>query len=234
MLLSRTVGGRIGGEGSHVVINALKNIDLELGDGDRVCLIGNNGSGKTTLLRVLARVYPPTQGEVQIRGRISAMLEATLGMNMDASGLENIRTCGMLWGLTSRQIESSIEEISEFTELGEYLNLPVRTYSSGMAMRLSFAIATAKDPEILLLDEVIGVGDAAFFQKAFARIKTLIDKSRMLVMASHNQSIIRQFCNKAVWLHNGSIIESGEVDTVIDAHQKQTATVPIATPDSQA
>lgn len=223
LILSRTVGGRIGEIGSYVVVNALKNIDLELRDGDRVCLIGNNGSGKTTLLRVLSQVYPPTQGHIHVEGHVSAMFEATLGMGMDATGLENIRTCGMLWGLTRDQIEDSIDEICDFTELGEYLNMPLRTYSTGMMMRLAFAIATVRDPEILLLDEVIGVGDAVFFKKAFARIRTLVAKSRILVIASHAVPIIRDLCNKAVWLHNGALVEFGDVEPVLKAYQARNA-----------
>jgi len=225
MLLKKAVGGRIGSSGSHAIIDALQNVTLELNDGDRVGLIGRNGSGKTTLLRVMSKVYPPTQGEIEITGQISAMFNTTLGMSMDASGLENIRNCGMLWGLTSDQTENSIEEISEFSELGEYLAMPVRTYSAGMKMRLAFAIATALNPEILLLDEVIGVGDPSFFQKAFARIKGLIDTSRILVIASHSQPIIRQICNKAVWLQDGSLIEFGEVDHVLAAYQDKQAAV---------
>lgn len=223
LILSRTVGGRIGEAGSHVVVNALKNIDLELRDGDRVCLIGTNGSGKTSLLRVMSLVYPPTQGQIQIEGRVSAMFEAALGMSMDATGLENIRICGMLWGMTRDQIEDSVDEICDFTELGEYLNMPVRTYSTGMLMRLAFAIATVRDPEILLLDEVIGVGDAVFFKKAFDRIKTLVDKSRILVIASHAMPIIRNLCNKAVWLHNGELIEFGDVEQILKAYQASNA-----------
>jgi ABC-2 type transport system ATP-binding protein/lipopolysaccharide transport system ATP-binding protein len=223
MLLKKAVGGRIGSSGSHAVVSALQNVTLELNDGDRVGLVGKNGSGKTTLLRVMSKVYPPTQGEIDISGRISAMFSATLGMSMDASGLENIRNCGMLWGLTSDQIENSIDEISEFTELGEYLTMPVRTYSAGMMMRLAFAIATTRDPEILLLDEVIGVGDPAFFRKAFERIKGLIDTSRILVIASHSQPIIRQICNKAIWLKDGTLVKFGDVDQVLAAYQDAQA-----------
>ena len=223
MLLRKAVGGRIGSSGSHAVISALQDLTLELNDGDRVGLIGKNGSGKTTLLRVMSLVYPPTRGKIEITGRISAMFSATLGMSMDASGLENIRNCGMLWGLTADQVENSIEEISDFTELGEYLSMPVRTYSAGMKMRLAFAIATTLDPEILLLDEVIGVGDPAFYKKAFARIKGLIDTSRILVIASHNQPIIQQICNKAIWLKDGSLVQFGDVDNVLEAYREQQA-----------
>ena len=184
-VLTRTIGGRFAKSGSAVIVNALKNISIEARDGDRIALVGNNGSGKSTLLRVLSEVYPPTRGQVEVNGRISPMFDATLGMSMDATGMENIRICGRLWGLTPEQVENSVTDIAEFTELGDYLSLPVRTYSTGMMLRLAFSIATAREPEILLLDEIIGVGDGAFFGKAFDRLKGVAQRSRILFVASH-------------------------------------------------
>jgi ABC-2 type transport system ATP-binding protein len=219
LLLDRAIGGRFGEAGSHVIVNALKNISFEAHDGDRIALVGSNGSGKTTLLRVLADVYPPTHGTVHVEGRVSPMLDAALGMTIDATGWENIRICGMLWGLSRAQIEASIEEIAEFTELGDFLNVPVRTYSMGMLLRLGFAVATLRDPEILLLDEVIGVGDASFFTKAYDRILRLVHRSQILVVASHSDLILRQLCNKAIWLKNGDLMEFGEIDKVLDAYK---------------
>ncbi len=220
-MLTRTVGGRFAKAGSHVIVNALKNVSFEAHDGDRVALVGNNGSGKSTLLRVLSDVYPPTRGEVRVEGRVSPMFDAMLGMSMDATGIENIRICGRIWGLTAAETENSIADITEFTELGDYLDVPVRTYSTGMMLRLAFAIATARNPEILLLDEIIGVGDAAFFGKAFNRLKSVVQRSRILFVASHADAILKLLCNKALWLQQGSLIEFGDIDDVIASYRSQ-------------
>src|SRR5262249_3257896 len=196
MILNSAVGGRLATAGSVVIVNALRSISFEARDGDRIGLVGTNGSGKTTLLRVLSGVYPPTHGTIELEGHISPMFDVTLGMNLDATGLENIRTCGVLWGLSPREIDGRIEDIARFTELDAFLSVPVRAYSAGMRMRLAFAIATARDPDILLLDEAIGAGDAIFFQKAFARLRELATRSNILFVASHSDSVIRQLCNK--------------------------------------
>jgi ABC-2 type transport system ATP-binding protein len=219
MVLSRAVGGRFAQAGSHVSVNALKNISFEAHHGDRVALVGNNGSGKSTLLRVLSEVYPPTTGSVALTGRISPLFDATLGMSMDATGWENIRMCGRLWGLTRGQVEDSIADIVEFTELGDYLSVPVRTYSTGMMLRLAFAIATVRAPDIMLIDEVIGVGDARFFEKAFARLQGVVERSSVLFVASHADEILRLLCNKAIWLQSGSLMAYGDINEVIAAYR---------------
>jgi ABC-type polysaccharide/polyol phosphate transport system ATPase subunit len=221
MILGRAVGGRFAQSGTHVVVNALKGISFEAHDGDRIGMVGQNGSGKTTLLRVLSGVYPPTAGSVSVKGRVSPMLDTTLGMADDATGFENVRISGALWGLTRRQLDASMDDIVEFTELGDYLKMPVRTYSQGMHLRLAFAIATLREPDILLLDEVIGVGDAGFYQKAFARLMNLVQKSRILFVASHNNDMIRRLCNKAIWLHKGNLIIYDEVDKVLTAYERE-------------
>lgn len=228
MLLLGSIGGQFNRAGGQVVVNALKDVSFEANDGDRIGIIGRNGSGKTTLLRVLSDVYPPTRGRVEVLGRVSPMFETTLGMSADATGMENIRICGMLWGLSSEQIAQGIEDVVAFSELGEYLNVPVRTYSNGMFLRLAFAIATLRDPEILLLDEVIGVGDAAFFEKAYARLKSMVRQSRILFVASHSERIVRELCNKALWLHNGALVEYGDVDGVFAAYRKEIAKSAVA------
>src|SRR3979411_2128747 len=140
LFLRKAVGGQVAAEGTHIVVNALKDVSFTAQDGDRIGLIGSNGAGKTTLLRVLADIYPPTTGTVEVTGRTSPMFDNQLGMNQDATGWENVRMCGMLWGLTPSQIENSRDDIAEFTELGDYLNMPVRIYSQGMQLRLAFAI----------------------------------------------------------------------------------------------
>lgn len=213
-----SVGGSFATGGSHVIVNAIKDLTFEAEEGDRIGLIGGNGSGKTTLLRVLSEVYPPTRGRVEIEGRVSPMLDASLGMSMDATGHENIRMCGVLWGLTREEIEASVSDIADFTELGEYLNVPVRTYSSGMRLRLAFAIATLRQPDILLLDEVIGVGDASFFQKAYARLQKLIERSQIMFVATHVTSILENLCNKALWLHQGSLVAFGGAREVLASY----------------
>ncbi len=223
VVLGRAVGGRFAPAGSHVSVSALKNVSFEAHHGDRVALVGNNGSGKSTLLRVLSEVYPPTRGSVQVEGRISPLFDATLGMSMDATGWDNIRMCGRLWGLSRSQVEDSIPDIVAFTELGDYLNVPVRTYSTGMMLRLAFAIATVRAPEVMLIDEVIGVGDLRFFEKAFARLRGVVERSSILFVASHADDILRLLCNKAIWLQNGTLMAYGEINEVIAAYRGSAA-----------
>jgi ABC-2 type transport system ATP-binding protein len=218
-LLGRAIGGRFSESGSHLVVNALKNINFEAHDGDRVALVGDNGSGKSTLLRLVSRVYPPTSGSVNIIGNISPMFDATLGMSMDATGLENIQIAGTVWGMTRSQIKNSVDDIADFTELGDYLKMPIRTYSNGMMLRLAFAIATVRDPEILLIDEIIGVGDSVFFQKAYNRMQNLVKRSRIMMVAAHQDNMLRQFCNKAMWLSHGNLKEYGEIEIVLAAYR---------------
>jgi ABC-2 type transport system ATP-binding protein len=214
-ILGRAIGGRFGEFGSHVIVNALKNVDFEARDGDRIALVGDNGSGKSTLLRVISHVYPPTSGTATIIGRVSPMFETAMGISTDATGLENIQIAGTIWGMSRAQIKRSIDDIVEFTELGDYIKLPIRTYSNGMLLRLTFAIATVREPEILAIDEVIGVGDAGFYEKAFARLLRLVEKSRILVIAAHQDEMLRRICNKAVWLNRGSLVSTGDFEEVI-------------------
>jgi ABC-2 type transport system ATP-binding protein/lipopolysaccharide transport system ATP-binding protein len=219
-LLRKAVGGRFAQAGSNLLINALNNVSLELRDGERIGLIGQNGSGKTTLLRVFAGVYPPTSGTVRVSGRVSPMFDISLGMSPDATGLENIRICGALWGLSQAEIADSVDDIVDFTELGDYLRIPVRTYSAGMLLRLSFAIATLRQPEILLIDEMIGVGDAGFMAKAKARIEKIAHRAQILVVSSHSDDIIRDLCTKVIWLDKGSILAFGEVAEVLAVYME--------------
>ena len=218
MMLRKAVGGRFAQSGANLTVNALTDINLEAADGDRIGLIGHNGSGKTSLLRVMAGVYPPTRGEVEVWGRVSPMFDISLGMSPDATGIENVKVCGALWGLSPREVDDGIEDIIEFTELGDYMKIPVRTYSAGMLLRLSFAIATLRQPEILLLDEVIGVGDARFMSKAQARLQHIANRARILVVSSHSDDIIRTLCNKVIWLDQGNVAAFGEVEDVLNAY----------------
>jgi ABC-2 type transport system ATP-binding protein/lipopolysaccharide transport system ATP-binding protein len=223
MVLSKTVGGRFGQAGTHINVHALRNVSFEAKDGDRIALVGSNGSGKSTLLRVLSDVYAPTGGIVNVQGKVSPMFDTTLGMTMDATGYENIQICARLWGLSPAQIAASLDDIVSFTELGDYLDVPVRTYSTGMMLRLAFAIATVRDPEILLLDEIIGVGDTAFFAKAFERLKSVVARSRIIFVASHADSILKLLCDKAIWLHQGALMEYGPIDDVIKSYRQQVS-----------
>lgn len=216
---SLNVGGQIGrGESGRVVIKALDGLTFEIQEGDRIGLLGHNGSGKTTLLRTLAGIYEPVSGLISIIGRAFPLFDLQLGMDMDGTGIENIWMRGKLLGLTTEQIEGALDDIVEFTELGEYLEMPIRTYSTGMMVRLAFAISTAVTPEILILDEMIGAGDAAFISRAEARLKRFLAKAGILIIASHATSILRQWCNKGMLLQHGKLIAYGPIDDVVSRY----------------
>src|ERR1700674_515925 len=178
----------------RVFVRALDRVSFEFKEGDRVGLVGQNGSGKSTLLRVLAGTYEPVSGELEIRGRVGAMLNIWLGMDLEATGRENIYLRGTIMGLRRRQIEHLIDEISEFTELDDYLHMPMRTYSSGMAMRLAFAVSTCVPADIILMDEWLSAGDSIFAERAKDRLRRLLDKAKILVLASHDTTLISSLC----------------------------------------
>lgn len=205
----------------HVVVNALKNFSLSLRDGDRIGLIGHNGSGKSTFLRLLARIYEPTTGHIRIEGRISPMLDIMHGIEVEFTGSENIITRGTLLGLTRQQIKEKIEEIKEFSGLGDYLSMPIRTYSSGMMVRLAFAISTCIKPDILLIDEVFGAGDADFMERARSRMIALLQQSSIVVMATHSDSLIKEFCNKVLVLESGTIKFFGGVNEAMKVYHQR-------------
>jgi ABC-2 type transport system ATP-binding protein/lipopolysaccharide transport system ATP-binding protein len=203
---------------SGIKVYALRGVSLELKPGDRVGLIGRNGAGKTTLLRVLSGVYEPTSGHIHTQGRISSLTDIMLGMDMEASGYDNIVLRGIVMGLSRKQAIDMIPEIEAFTELGEYLQLPVRAYSQGMLLRLAFAVSTAIAPDILLMDEMIGAGDAQFLSKAQARIARLIGSVSILVIASHNEAILQEFCDVGLVLQEGRVIHKGAIDECLARH----------------
>lgn len=212
-------GGHLANDASHrVVVDALRNISTEIRAGDRVALVGSNGAGKTTLLRVMAGIYEPAVGTVTSCGRISPMFDIGLGIDPEISGYENIRMRGLILGMTPQQIEAQMQDIIDFTELGNFLEIPLRTYSSGMLTRLTFAVATCFAPEILLMDEWIMAGDAAFMARARHRIDGFISKASILVLASHNVDTCRQFCDKALWMDQGKIIATGPVNDILKAY----------------
>ena len=203
-----------------VTVHSLADINLSLKDGNRVGLIGHNGSGKSTLLRVLAGVYEPTAGSIKIDGRCSSLLNLTGAMDMEASGDENIMLLGLARGMSRKQIIQHKEGIIEFAELGDHMKLPVRTYSSGMQLRLAFAVATAKASDILLIDEVIGVGDFDFVEKAKKRMNTLMGNAKILVVASHDDHVLKATCNTGIVLQDGRAVFSGPIDDAL-AHYHQ-------------
>jgi ABC-type polysaccharide/polyol phosphate transport system ATPase subunit len=222
-LFART-GGLIRHEGERhqrVIVRALENVSFKLKDGDRLGLIGHNGAGKSTLLRTLSGVYWPDRGEIRVDGKISPLFNAAPGLDADDSGYENIKTCCMFLDMTPDEVERKLPDIVEFCELGEYLELPARTYSTGMLTRLCFAIATAIDPDILLLDEGIAAGDARFAARAEIRMNGLIARARILVLASHSEAMIRQMCNVGALLEKGHILAFGPLDEVLEQYHRR-------------
>jgi ABC-2 type transport system ATP-binding protein/lipopolysaccharide transport system ATP-binding protein len=214
-------GGRLSRDASNrLAVVALRDVSAALAHGDRVALVGRNGAGKTTLLRVLAGVYEPSFGTVTCQGQVASLFDVTLGMDIEGTGYENIIRRGMLLGLTPKQIDGRLDDIIEFTELGDYLAVPVRTYSSGMLLRLAFAISTTIEPEILLMDEWIAAGDSQFMKKAEARLESLVRRSGIMVIASHSNALVRQVCNKAILLEKGQVVQAGPVEEVVTAYEE--------------
>lgn len=191
---------------THGVL-AADNLTFDINKGDRVGLIGHNGSGKTTLLRAIAGAYEPTGGSLKIDGTVSSLLDISLGMDVDATGYENIYLRGIMMGMTKKEIEARIDEISDFTELGDFLNLPIRTYSSGMHLRLAFAVSTSSNADIIVMDEWLSVGDADFRQKAEIRLKKLINNASILVIATHDEGLVKRICNRVFKMQQGNLSE---------------------------
>lgn len=219
----RRVGGKMTESHGRVDVQALRNITLHLRNGDRLAVVGRNGAGKTTLLKVLAGIYEPPAGRVRIEGSVSSMTDVTMGMDVDATGRENIIMRCVFLGMTYAEANAKVAEIEEFTELGDYLSLPVRTYSTGMLVRLGFAASTAVYPQILIMDEMIGAGDMAFAEKARSRVDEYVNNAHILVLASHNNAILRQFCNKAILLDSGVIRKMGSLDEVLEEYEHAAA-----------
>ncbi|KAA6187303.1 ABC transporter ATP-binding protein [Thiohalocapsa marina] len=219
-LIAAGTGGRIEYRtASETDIEALADVSFALADGARVGLVGHNGAGKSTLLRVLAGIYAPCSGTIHVQGHIAPLFDISLGIDPEASGYENILIRGLFLGLSRREVKAKTEEIAEFTELGSFLDLPVRTYSTGMQLRLAFAVATAIDPEILLIDEGIAAGDAAFLEKANARLRAFASKASIIVLASHANQLIREICDSAILLEQGRVLMRGPVEEVLAAYE---------------
>jgi ABC-2 type transport system ATP-binding protein len=213
------VGGKIGTNQKAPIIEALHDITLSLKEGDRVGLVGHNGAGKSTLLRMLAGIYEPTHGSASIRGKVAPVFDMGVGMDPEISGLENIIIRGLYLGMTRRQMEKRIDEITEFTELGDYIQMPLRTYSTGMRVRLALGVVTSIDPEILLLDEGIGAVDAAFLEKARNRLGDLVKRSGLLVFASHSDEFLMELCDSALWMDEGRVKMHGSLREVLTAYK---------------
>jgi lipopolysaccharide transport system ATP-binding protein len=211
-VLNLTTGGRIGQDaGRHAIVKALDDLTFTFGEGERIGVVGHNGSGKTTLLRALAGVYAPVHGKLKVHGKIASLLDVSMGLDPDATGFENIYLRGILDGLKPARIRSKIDEIADFSELGDYLNLPVRTYSSGMMLRLAFAISTSVEADILIMDEWLSVGDAEFRIKAAERLESLVGKASVLVVASHDPSLVARVCNRKISMEHGKMISDEPV-----------------------
>lgn len=210
--ISAATGGAIKHEGQHrVIIRPLDRISVDFREGDRVGLVGHNGAGKTTLLRVLNGVYEPVGGSLDIQGRIASLLDITNGFDPDSTGYENIVLRGLMMGVKPNELRPKMAEIAEFSGLGEYLGLPLRTYSSGMIVRLAFAVSTSVNADILLMDEWLSVGDAEFNEKASQRLHELINKTAIIIIASHDIAMLERVCNRIIRLEHGKIIEDGQM-----------------------
>lgn len=206
-VLSTATGGRIAAASKNIsVVQALNDVTLDIRAGDRVGIMGHNGSGKTSLLRMMAGIYEPSSGQIRVEGRVSSFINLGLGMDPEATGRENILLCGLMFGLDYDHTIALTPSIADFSGLGEFLDMPVRTYSSGMMMRLVFSIVTSVEPEILLMDEWLSVGDADFVQLASARLKQLVDAASILVLASHNENVVADLCNIVVRLEHGDVV----------------------------
>jgi len=207
MVIRAATGGMLARDASErVVVRALDGVSFEFREGDRIGIVGHNGSGKTTLLRVIAGAYEPVSGAIETQGRIAAMLSITLGMDLEATGYENIFLRAAIMGLKPREVATMVSEIREFSELGDYIDMPVRMYSSGMSMRLAFAISTCIAADIILMDEWLSVGDPAFREKAQQRLRRLVDQARILVLASNDERLVRDNCNRIMRLSHGKMI----------------------------
>lgn len=212
-------------ESSYKLRRALDGLNVEIHSGDRIAVIGNNGAGKSTLLRVIAGIYTPTSGRVSIEGTVTSILDISVGMNMDITGYENIVLLGILKGRTKKEMKAKFADIENFTELKEYLQLPVRTYSFGMKLRLAFGIVTSMESDILAIDEMIAVGDRNFMEKSQKRLQALVHKCQILVLASHSTEILKKFCNKAMIIDQGKCIFFGDLEEGIALHESTSSNV---------
>jgi len=219
------IGGNIQKSNGVVVVRAIDNVSFRIDHGERVGIIGHNGAGKTTLLRAMAGIFEPTGGSMMTCGQIMPLFNLMEGLMPESTGREFIRIRGVLLGLEPRQIDPLIDEVAEFCELGDYIDMPVRTYSTGMLVRVAFAVATSVTSDILLFDELIGAGDARFLKKGEERLRRFAQRSSIVVIATHNHDILLKWCTRALLLDHGSLIHDGDVESTLRLHDARlTAT----------
>lgn len=213
--VSALVGGDVDSSASTTYVKAINDVSVTIGDGQRVGVIGHNGAGKTTLLRIIAGVYTPTEGKVTIQGNVNSLIDFTLGMDPDSNGIKNIIFRLVFMGLTVKQAKKSVDAIIDFSGLAEFIHLPVRTYSTGMFLRLAFAISTHIPPDILVLDEIVGAGDESFREKALTRLEYLFSESRIVVVSSHDIEAVRKYCTDVILMSKGKVVTIGPTEKVI-------------------
>lgn len=201
-------------------IHALKNFEMDAREGDRIGVIGRNGSGKSTLLKTIAGIYPIESGTMEVEGKIRAVFDIGLGFDLESTGRENIMYRGLLLGATPAEITEKMDEIIAFTDIGEFIDYPIKTYSTGMLVRLAFSVTTSVSGEILLMDEVISAGDAGFIEKARKKVNNMMDSARLMVLVSHDMGTIRRVCNRVIWLDQGVIQAVGNAEKVVDEYLK--------------
>lgn len=222
--VTRPVGATIVEQADgRFVVRAVDQASFTLNEGDRVGIVGHNGAGKTTLLKAIAGIYEPVSGSINMTGRVSPLFNVNEGMDTDSTGIENIWLRCRVLGMMNDEVGQCIDDIAEFTGLGDYLDMPIRTYSSGMLVRLTFAITTALNHDILVMDEMIGAGDAAFVEQAQARLRGFVERSGILVIATHNPGILHEWCNKGMLMQQGRVLMMGSVDEVLAAYGKSVA-----------
>jgi lipopolysaccharide transport system ATP-binding protein len=215
-IMQVATGGQLNADDrGRITVRALENINFTFSDGERIALLGHNGAGKSTLLRALGKIYQPSSGLIKIEGSIGSLIDISLGIDTEATGRENIFLRGGMLGLSKDQLNRQLNEIIEFSELGDFIDMPLRTYSTGMNMRLAFAISTTLRPNILIMDEWLSVGDEKFKHKAESRMKSLVDATNILVVASHSRDLILNTCNRVIWLEHGKIIMDGDPKSIL-------------------
>jgi len=215
-LFSSSIGGVLRKDKSNrITVQALDRVSMRVEEGDRLGIVGHNGAGKSTLLRAMAGIYEPVSGRIQITGKVAPLFNILIGIDQDSTGYENIFARALFLNMSREEMEMHLDDITEFSDLGNYLHMPIRTYSTGMLVRLAFAIATCANADILLMDEVIGAGDAAFQKRAEARLEAFVEKAGTLVIASHSADILRGMCRKGIILHHGKVEFSGSIDDAL-------------------
>lgn len=220
LILAASTRGNVGRDATNrIIVQAINRVSFTIQDGDRIALIGRNGAGKTTMLRLLAGIFEPSSGRLDVTGKIAALLESTLGLDPESTGRENIILRGIYLGIKPRAMRCHADEIAEFAELGPYIDMPVRTYSSGMMLRLAFAATTCLPSEVLLMDEWLATGDLHFMAKAEARLEQYIAHSRIMVFATHSMTLAEKWCNRAFWLDQGHLVAHGPVAEVIEQYR---------------